>query len=396
MTRPLTGVLAALLVVAALAPAAIGPAAAADVTLTVTVENRFGGTVQGAELTATWDGGSTTETTRANGQALIDVPEGADVTISVDHDTYMRNHPVTVDDARTRNVRVSVAQRGEARITIRGGDGPVEDASVRFIADGRTAETVRTDDEGVASSGPLEQGSYDIAVSRPGYYNDRISVGVGEETERTLGIRRGSVQVTFEVQDDHFDDPRPVENATVEIQPIGSTLVTLSDGEASTALPVNRNYQVTVSKPGYRSVTQTLGIVEHDTTMTATISRTPDVSLTAANQQVVVGESTRLTVTDEYGAPVADVPLTVDGEEVARTDADGEATVSVESAGEMTVQANHEGNDASVTVEGVGSGGGDATGESDAETDGGIGPGFGPIVALLAVVIAAGLFVRRR
>lgn len=395
MTRSLTASLSFLLLVAAVAPAAIGPAAAADVTLTVTVEDFAGTTVEGADLTATWDGGSTTETTSANGQAFVDVPEGADVTITVDHDRYMRNHPSTVEDARARDVRIEVARQGEATVTVRDPD-PVEGASVRFLADGRTAVAVRTDDDGVATTGPIERGSYDVAVTKPGYLEERFTVGVRDDTERSVSIARGTVQVAFDVRDDHFEDPRSVENATIEIEPIGVSLVTLPDGRATTALPVNRNYEVTISKPGYEQSTRNLGVGEGDTTLVAEINRQEAVTLAAANRRVVVGESTRVTATDEYGTPIEDAAVSVDGTEVARTDADGEADVPIESAGNVTIRATRAGSAATVTVEGVQPGATTTAAGNDTTTDGGTGPGFGPIVALVAVALAAGLLRRSR
>ncbi len=398
MSRSLVGLLGIILVVAALGPAAVGTAAADDVTLTVSVETAAGSDVSGAELTASWDGGSVTETTRANGQALIDVPQGADVTIEVAHDRYVRNQPVTVSNAQSEDVRIEVARRGSATITVQGPEGPISGASVRFISDGQNARTIDTNSDGMVQTGPIEQGFYTVAISKSGYYQERISVNVETDTNRVIRLQRGRVQVTVSAQDDHFSPPETIENATVAIEPIGVSLVTLNDGQAQTTLPINSNFDVTVSKPGYEPVTRNLPVGRDDTTLTVAINREPSVSLDTGSRRIVVGEPVQVTATDEYGDPIPDLGLAVNGTVIARTGPDGEADVPVESAGNVTITASVDGAEDSVTVEGVRSGGQQvATGNASAsETDGGLGPGVGPLGALLAIALGAGLRARRR
>jgi len=402
MTRSAAALLGLLLIVAAVGPVAVGSAAAADVTLTVTVSNQFGGTVENARLTAEWDGGSTTETTAANGKALLDVPEGADVTITVDHDQYVRNRPVTVENAQSRNVDVRVGERGAATFTVTGDGGPVRGASIRFLEDGQTAASGSTDENGVATIDPIEQGTYDVIVTKGGFYQERLTVGVDEGTERDVRLERGNVQVTFNVTDDHFEDPRPIQNATIDVEPIGTTLVTLTDGQATTRLPVNRNYDVSISKDGYETVRRDLPVHQGEIEFDVAFSRTPAIDASAANSRVVVGERTRVTVTNEYDEPAEGVPLLVEGAEIVRTDADGEADVPIQSAGNVTIRAVYQGTEASVSVEGVQAGGGSTTGNAtttgnDTSTDGGVGPGFGATAALLAVALLAGrLLLGRR
>jgi PGF-CTERM protein len=397
MSRSLVGLMGLVLVVAAVGPAAVGTAAADDVTLTVSVETRAGSDVSGADLTATWDGGSTTETTRANGQALVDVPAGAHVTIEVDHDQYVRNDPVTVSNAQTRDVRIEVAPRGQATITVQSSDGPVAGASVRFIRDGQNVVTVQTDDDGVARSGAIEQGLYTVAISKAGFQQERLSVNVDDDTTRSISLQRGRAQVTITAQDDHFSPPETLENATIAIEPIGVSLVTLNDGEAQTTLPINSNFDLTVSKPGYESTTRNLPVGRSDTSLTVSINREPSLTLETASRRIVVGEPVRVTAIDEYGDPISDLGLGVNGTIIARTGPDGEADVPVESAGNVTITASTDGAEDSLTVEGVRPGGTQATtGNGTTQTEGGNGPGFGPLVALLGVAIGAALLARRR
>jgi len=389
MTRSVPALVGLLLIVAALGPTAVGQVAADDVTLTVTVSNQFGGTVEGASLTATWDGGSTAETTAANGQALLDVPEGADVTITVEHEQYVRNQPVTVENAQSRHVDVRVGERGAATVSVTGDGGPVSGASVRFLEDGQTAVSATTDADGVATLDPIEQGTYDVVVSKGGFYRERLTLGVDEGTERAVSLQRGTVQVTFNVTDDHFEEPRAIRNATIDVQPLGTSLVTLSDGQVTTNLPVNRDYDLTVSKDGYRTAERTLPVTQGDIEYDVSMRRTPSLEVAAANQRVVVGETTRVTVINEYDEPAEDVPLLVEDAEIVRTDADGEADVPIESAGTVTIRAVYQGIESSTTVEGVQADGTERVNGTATSTDGGIGPGFGVAGAVTALAVLA-------
>jgi len=398
MSRTRTVLLVALLVGAWATPAAIGPAAAADVTLTLTVVDADGETVSDVELSATWDGGSATETTRANGQALLDVPEGADVEIAVSHDAYMRNEPFEVTDASTREVEIPVARIGSATVTVTDANGPVQGARVRLQDGGLVVASERTDSAGVAESGPVEHGTYALLVSKAGYYEHLETVEVGEATALNVSIERGTAPVAFAVVDDHYDEDRPVENATIRLDPLGTSLTTLSDGGAETSLPVNTNYEVTVSKPGYRSVTKSLRVGESGTDLTARINRQAAISLAVANRQVVVGETTRVTVTDAYDDPVAGAEIAIGDTTVGQTGDDGTLAVPVESTGEATIRAELDGLSDEATVEGVqpaGTGTPTDTATEPPTTAGGNGPGPGVIGALVALALAVG-FLRRR
>lgn len=87
--------IAAVLCLSLLGPASIAGAQEA-VTLTVTVETPAGEPVSNAELTATWDGGSSTATTGENGQArfAIESPGKHEITV-VKGDLTSDTHTVT-------------------------------------------------------------------------------------------------------------------------------------------------------------------------------------------------------------------------------------------------------------------------------------------------------------
>ena len=120
-------------------------AAADDVALTVKVVDRTGEPISGADITASYEGGSTTGRTSSNGQDFLDVPEGANVTIEIDHPAYVRNEPYVVRNATEREVTVEVAPRASVVVRAETEEGDaVENAFVTvrrggsIVASGRT------------------------------------------------------------------------------------------------------------------------------------------------------------------------------------------------------------------------------------------------------------------
>ena len=400
-------VLVALLVLGASVAATGAATAQSQVTLTVTVVDQDGNTVSGVGLSATWnggDGGPVTETTRANGQALIDVPEGAAVEIAVDDDQYVRNVPLTVADASSREVEVQVARSATATVSVVDtGGSPLGGARVRLFREGTYVTNQRTGGDGTVATPPVEQGEYLVVANKPGFYRNLTRTQVTGSTEKTVVLREGSVLVTFSVVDDHFNDSRPMRNATIKVGSVGS-VQTLSDGGATISIPVNTDHTVTVSKPGYQTVERQLSVAETRQTTNVSISRTPRLDIEPANRRVVVDESVRLTVTDEYDEPVANATVSRDGEAIGRTDASGTIVAGVPSAGNVTFVAQNGSLSANVTVQGVQPGEVETTradtesptSEETTTTTGLAGPGFTPLVTAFALVVAAALLAWRR
>jgi nitrate reductase NapAB chaperone NapD len=395
------GILAAVVAITLLASAALAGVAAGQnqVTLTVTVVDGDGDSVADADLTAEWNGGDATETTRSNGQALIDVPEGADVTITVDHPQYVRNQPYEVEDASGEEVEVGVVRSGTATIEVVDDDGPLADAIVRLRQDGNIVVNSRTGSDGTLRTDAIERDTYRLTTFKEGYERNRTDLVVDGSVEQTMHVSEGSVALTVTAMDDHYDPARAVRNATVSVADIGSVR-TLSGGEATISVPVNDEYEVTVDKDGYDASTTSVDVSEDPAAQNVTINRSPLVNVTAANDRVVVGESVRVTVVDEYGEAVEGATVSLDGAEVGSTDADGELDVTVESEGEHTIHAAS--GDASLTdtttVEGVEPGAEETvvTTAPPTNTTSEGGPGFTPTTALLAIValIAIALLVR--
>ena len=386
------------------------PAAGQDVvTLTITVETDGGQTVSGADLTATWDGGEVTGRTAANGKAFLDVPAGATVDIAVDHPDFIRNNPFTVDGAQTQDVTVTVYERASTSFEVRDNDGLVDDASVTLFRHGRVGFGQQTED-GTIATGDIEAGTYLLAVEKPGYYSTtrEIELAPGENPTRNVTIERGTVTLHLNVTDPYFDPAKPIEGVTAAVSGVGS-VQTQSNGNQQINVPVNTQLTVRFSKSGYQPVEQTIRTEEESMTLDAELSRTEKIDVTVLNDQVVVGQPAFLEVVDEYGDPVADATVILDGEEVATTDDDGRAQLTLESEGDHSIHVTKGGIDSGETVVTgvIASTSTEATTTTTTttttqttttttETTTAPIPGFGPVVALLGIVLGLGVALRRR
>ena len=413
MRRGLIPLVAVVVLVSVVSPvgAAGAPSVATQdqVTLTVAVVSQGGAQLGGVTITATWDGDERTAQTANNGKAFVDVPRGADVELSISSDRFVRNFPVTVEDATSREVIVEVARKGSATVSLASPAGPVGSASVELVQDDRTVVSGRTNADGTFSTGTIEQGRYTLVTSKATYYTNRTEVRIDAEGVRTeVPMRTGSVQIEVRVLDDHFDQPRPVNNATVQFGDIGS--VRTSGGTAVFVVPVNTEHTVRVSKPEYENARTRYRAGEESDSIRLTTQREPTLVVQPANRQVVVGESTVVTVVDAYGDPVSNATVALDGETVAQTDGSGEVRVAIESAGNHTVSASGGGlESAGTTVVGVAVAGSTPTATPTATvspmaTDSPTPvptttsvslPGFGPVAAALGVLLAVALLARR-
>ena len=402
--------LATLLVLAV--PAALGPAAAQEqATVTLTVVDRADERVGGVDLRVVWNNGEGSEnvTTRVNGQVLVDVPSGADVEVRVTDDEYLRNRPAAFFGVTGGELEVPVSLPGTARVTVSDASGPIEGADVRLSGNGVT-RTVETGTDGVAVLGPVERGSYGVRVSQPGYLSNSTGVVLDGTVNRSVTLSEADRQLSVRVVDDHFEEPEALAEATVDIQGV-ATLTTGSNGQRGTTVAVNSDYRLTVTKQGYEAVTRTVSVGESDESVTVAIQREDAVSIETTSDRVVVGEVTRLTVTDEYGQSVGGAAVSVEGSQVGETDDRGVYDLAVETAGNQTVTVSTDGLSASVVVEGVEPGSqatqsptetaaptetATATPTPDRTTTGGGGPGFGALAGLVALLALAAFAVLRR
>ena len=329
------------------------------------------------------------------------------MTITIQDDQYVRNEPLVVGDASTESVEVPVVEAGTATVEVVDADGAVGSAIVQLTNSGDTVVNRRTDGEGRLATDLIGQGTYTLTVWKNGYLRNRSRVTVDGDVTRQVEIERASRLVTFSVADDHFEDPRPVGEATISVA--GNTVTTLSSGEATIRLPVNSNYDVEVTKDGYETVTQSVRVRESEVRANLSVQRTDAISLDPDQSQVVVGQSVRVTVTDEYGAVVENASVAVGGQTVGETDANGQAVVPIDSAGENEIAATSGDLSATATVEGI-----DPDAEEETETPTATatptateppttteptsltGPGFTGLGALIGVLLAVALLARRR
>ncbi|EMA03844.1 PGF-CTERM protein [Haloarcula vallismortis] len=384
-------------------------AAQSQVTLTVTVVDQDGDPLSGIDISATWDdgaGGPSNETTRANGQALIDVPEGADIMLQIDDDEYVRNTPYVVEDAESESVEMTVSEAATATVSAVTADGqPAENARIRLYRDGSYVVDRNAGSDGTITTQPVEEGEYSVIVTKPGFYRNLTKVEVSDETTTTVEIREGSVLLQATVVDEHFNDSRPIRDATVRVESdsgFDGTVPTLSDGTASVSVPVNDRYDLTVTKEGYETAERRVRVAEDETSIDVDIRRTPEITLTPDNRQVVVDANVRFTVTDEYDEPVANATVSRNGTEVGQTDADGEVTATVPAAGNVTFTATA--GDLTTTTnvtafrpgEETTNGAATTPEQTETETTDGSGPGFTVALTMAALLVATALAHRRR
>ncbi len=407
MERSLVRAVALVALVAAAAPAVTGGATAQEqTTVTVTVVDQAGERVGNVDLTVVWNDGEGSEnvTTRSNGQVLVDVPEDATVEVRVTDDEYLRNRPAVFFGADGGELEVEASLPGTARVTVTDSAGPVEGATARVSGQGVT-RSVDTGADGVAVLGPIERGSYGLRVTEPGYLTNSTAVDLTGEVNRTVTLREADRQLSIRVVDDHFDPPRALSEATVDIAGV-ATLTTGNNGQRGTTVAVNTEYEVTVTKDGYESVTRTVSVGESDESLTFAVQREEAVSVEATSTRVVTGETTRLTVTDEYDRPVAGATVSVDGNEVGQTDDQGGYDLTIDSAGNRTVTVSSGSLSASAVIEGVEPAGQSTPTATDTPTDtptatetdstpGGSSPGFGAAAGLAALAALAGLVLAR-
>lgn len=377
----------------------VGGATQPQETLTVSVVDGDGEAVGNADVVATWEGGERTVTTASNGRAFVDVPAGADVSLDVEHEEFVRNDPVTIEDASETEVTIEVAKKGEAAVTVTDATGEtLSDATVTYLRDDETIVEGETDAEGTFETGVIERGYYEARAVKPGYYRSSRRVLVGIQSNHSFELERGSVQIEISVVDDHFEDPRTLEDTRVRLTDsdggeVGTFRV--SGRSVSFTTPVNDRYTLTVVEEGYVESSTEFRVRESARSVQATTQRVPNLTVGQQNDQVVVGEQTRITVLNAYDEPVEGAQIRHDGEVVAETDANGEAVVTIESAGPQTFHAVQDGVESeSITIQGIDpDGDGDDTSSPTATDE--AAPGFGPLVAVFAVLGAALLLARR-
>lgn len=370
-----------------------------EVSLTVSVIDQSGASVGDATVVATWDGGEATGTTASNGKVFIDVPQGADVDLDVDDDRYVRNRPLSISNANEREVELPVVPQGTATITVIDSEGKrLSGARVSLRQDGDTVSAGETADDGTFRTDAVERGEYRLSAVKPGFFRNESELTVGEATARTTVLERGRVTLDIDVVDDHFEPPQTLTEARVRIEADDfDANVSASDGTASLNVPVNTRYRIVATKSGYEGTPHVQTVGEGSGSVTVAAQRIHDLAVAASNDRVIVGETTRIEVTNAYGEPVRGATILVDGDEAVETDDRGETTVRIETVGDRTIAATDGRVDSEpITVTGIDPDAEMETPEptpteSPEET-----PGFGAGLAVVALAVTFAMRAVRR
>lgn len=373
------------------------------VTVTVAVRDSAGNPISDADITAEWDGGSTTAATAGNGKAFIDVPEGTEVSVEVEHSRYVRTTPYTIADASEREVEVEVFRKSSVCLEVSDDNGPVENAEVLIERGGLEITTGTTDSDGVYESDIIQAGDYQVTIRKPGYYTAQKSLEIDGNVTNRVALRAGSVSVDVTVIDPHFDSPRSVDDARVNLTGF-ATSRTGPDGRTVLGTPVNVRTTLQVDKKGYRGKSRDVRIGESDTNVTVEISREPSLTTEATNERIVTGERVPIVVTNAYGEPAPGVTITLDGDTVGTTDTEGEFAARINESGGHTLRATDGGvRSNEVSVEAIAPPGSDTAAPASPTPDAtatateteAVTPGFTAVIAVFALFSAAFLLRRR-
>ena len=245
----------------------------ATVTLTVSVVTPSGDPVPGAELDATWDGGSRRVTTAGNGEAFVDVPEGATVSFEATHPDYLHNEPLEGTDAGADEVPIKAFPKGRLAVDVEDANGPLSDAQVIVRKRGALVDSGDTGTSGRYRSGDVEQGTHTVTVRKPGYFRNVSTVDVDGRITHDVAVERGSVTLHFNVSDSHFSPPEPIGGVSLSLESIGE-FNTLESGEQDVRVPVDTELSLTATEDGYEP-NETAVVIEESALESPSLCRAP-------------------------------------------------------------------------------------------------------------------------
>lgn len=396
-------VVATLLVSSAVAvPLLASPAAAqSDGGFTVVVTDDTGEELADATVNASWGGTRDSKTTTSNGTVVFDVPRGETVFLTVTHPEFASDEQRVVSDT-SEPARIEFRTTGTLVVTASAGGERLENARVT-LTDEETNETVltgRTGDDGRFTSETIEQGVYNLTVSRTGYFAVEERVAVYGRTTVSTQHQRGSIGVRVTVVDPYFSPAEPVAEAEVRYDGYDGDTTT-GNGVVRLLAPLNSRDSLIVEKEGYATTERTISVGETSRDLTVNLSRTPTLDASLSASSVEAGESVTLTVRNAYDDPVTGATVTLDGEQVATTE-NGTAEFSVPPGDHEVVVATDE---TETTLAVTGESTPTATVRSeptptptpDAPATETSSPGFGFLAALVALLLlAAGVRVHAR
>ncbi len=411
---PVTGTVGAVTGAGALGNTPAGAVAAADaaqpdlVTVMMMVQTNEGEPVGGASVEVFYDSGSNQTQTFSNGQALVDVPRGTDITVDVTDDDFVLNRPVGATNVDGDTV-VEVTMYPKATMVVETADdgGTVRNAQVSVTKRGSEAEldSDTTGDDGIYQLDDIETGVYDVTVVKRGYLREQVEINLTQpSTGQTVVLEEATTNLDVRVFDDHFRSPQPLSDAVVTVVTDGQEVLsgrTGDNGRRQLSVGVNGQYTIRVTKDDYTMTERTIVVGESGQELEFNVRRTPTLTVRPGADSVAAGETVLVQVRNAYGESVEGATIERDGERVGTTDANGELRVEIPETGEFEIVASQNGVTSEPTViEGIDRAPDTTettttteTTETTEESD--PLPGFGPVVALVAAVLAIALLRRR-
>jgi 5-hydroxyisourate hydrolase-like protein (transthyretin family) len=395
--RPVVLVVTALLVSSVVAVSLLAAPASAqsDGGFSVVVTDDTGDRLADATVNASWGGQRDSKTTTSNGTVVFDVPRGETVFLTVTHPDFASEEQRVVSDLGDP-ARIEFRTTGTLVVTASAGGQRLENARVT-LTDEEANETVlegRTDDDGRFTSETIEQGVYNVTVSRTGYFAVEEQVAVYGRTTVNTRHQRGSIELRVTVVDPYFSSPEPVAEANVRYDGYDGDTTT-GNGVVRLLAPLNSRDVLVVEKEGYRTAERTISVGETRRQVTVNLSRTPTLDASLSATSVEAGDSVTLTVRNAYDDPVTGATVTLDGEQVATTE-NGTADFSVP-AGDYEVVVATDETETTLSVTGEATPTATVRSEPtptptatpDAPTTETSGPGFGLLVGILALLVLA-------
>jgi PGF-CTERM protein len=387
-------VVTALLVTSVVVPALASPATAQSADgLRVVVTDDTGEELADATVNASWGGERESKTTTGNGTVVFDVPRGETVFLTVTHPDFASDEQRVVSDT-SEPARIEFRTTGTLVVTASADGQRLANARVT-LTDEEANETVltgRTGDDGRFTSERIEQGVYNVTVSRTGYFAVEERVAVYGRTTVNTRHQRGSIELRVRVVDPYFSPAESVAEADVRYDGYDGDTTT-GNGVVRLLAPLNSRDVLVVEKAGYRTAERTISVGETRRQVTVNLSRTPTLDASLSATSVEAGESVTLTVRNAYDDPVTGATVTLDGEQVATTE-NGTAEFAVPAGDHEVVVATAE---TETTLSVTGEETPTATAQSeptptstpDAPATETSGPGFGLVAALAALLLLA-------
>ena len=277
--------------------------------------------------------------TDASGMITFDEVETGSYTVTVSKDGYKNSTAtVEVDAGKTYTINAKleeVAKTGNLQVVVKDEDGNlIEGANVLV-----NGQSVLSDANGVASFDNLDEGKYDVEITKDGYDKFTASVevvaGATKQANAILikAVTTGKLVVTVTDNDGNVitDADVVIDGVTYKTDTAG--LVTLHEMEAGT-------YSVAVSKDGYISETHTV-----------TIKAKEEVRLGVILDEVDTTGDLVVTVVDTDGNVLTDAVVEINGKTVT-TNAEGIANIDDLAEGSYSIKISKDGYEAkSGTIE---------------------------------------------